>query len=175
MCYLKYFAPTKTSVAIANHYYELELAFNQNKRDLTDKFFFNMGDSDLLMFFYDHMERSFMVRINLWLCKTFGERICRICSQLWRRIILSFVLNVFRLVIAMAASYIDLCKDVFFANIIWEATLASSDSSAWDMNNVAAVVFVTTVGSIVMSEVGKLIVLLGSPEFYLWYGYEIGN
>ena len=170
MCYSKHFAPTMTSISIASHYYNLEMTFNSDNKRATDMFFFLlMGDSDLAMFMYDHMEKSLMVKFKLWLIKIFGHRFCRICSRTWRRISLSFVPNVMRLVIAMAASYVDLFKDIFFTHLIWEATLKSSTTTAWNMNSVPAVVFVTTIGSIVMSEVGKLIVLLGSPEFYKWY------
>ena len=54
-----------------------------------------------------------MVKVNLWLYKIFGERLLGICLGLLTKII---VQNAFRLVTAMAASYIDLFKDLFFDN-----------------------------------------------------------
>ena len=167
MCYIKHFAPTKTSIEVTTYFYKLESSFNNENRRLTDKFFFRMGDSDLLTFLYDHMEKSLMVKINLWFYNIFGDRICGICSRTWTKLSLSIVPNVIRLVIAMAASYVDLFKDIFFAHLIYAATL--ENSSTWDMNSVPAVVFLSTIGSIITSELGKLIVLLGSPEFYMWY------
>ena len=68
----------------------------------------------------------------------------------------------------MAASYLDLFKDIFFAHLVYAATLEST-SNIWDMNSVPVVVFWSTIGSILISEIAKLIVLLGSPEFRKWY------
>ena len=68
----------------------------------------------------------------------------------------------------MALSYIDLFKDIFLAHLIYTVTL-ETNSNNQDMNSVPVVVFWSTIGSILASEIGKLIVLLGSPEFYKWY------
>ena len=141
---------------------------NNEDKLLADKFFFKMGDSDLLMFLYDHMEKSLMVTFTLWLYTVLGHKICVTCSQIRTVISLSIIPNIIRLITAMALSYIDLFKDIFLANLIYTVTL-ETNSNNQDMNSVPVLVFWSTIGSILASEIGKLIVLLGSHEFYKWY------
>ena len=49
---------------------------NNEDKLLADKFFFKMGDSDLLMFLYDHKEKSLMVKFTLWLYTKLGYKFC---------------------------------------------------------------------------------------------------
>ena len=168
MAYLKNYASTMMSCEVSTYVYELESTHNNDNKLLADKFFFKMGDSDLLMFLYDHMEKSLMVTFTLWLYTVLGHKICVTCSQIRTVISLSIIPSIVRLITAMALSYIDLFKDIFLANLIYTVTL-ETNSNNQDMNSVPVVVFWSTIGSILASEIGKLIVLLGSPEFYKWY------
>ena len=168
MTYIKYFVSTRDCYEISTYYYKLESSFNNENMRLTDIYFFKMGDSDLLAFMYGCMERSFMVKSSLWLYRLLGEQFCRTCSTTWTSISLSIVPNIIRLITAMVASYVDLFKDIFFAHLIYAATLENS-SNKQDINSVTVVAFWAIVGSILMGEIGKLVVLLGSLEFYKWY------
>ena len=168
MSYIQNFASTMTSCEVANYTYQLESTFNNEDKLLTDKFFFRMGDSDLLMFLYDHMEKSLTVKFTLWLYTVLGHKFCVTCSQIKTVVSLSIIPSVIRLITALALSYIDLFKDIFLAHLIYTVTL-ENNSNNQDINSVPVVVFWSTIGSILASEIGKLIVILGSPEFYKWY------
>ena len=165
---MKHFASTSTSAEVSTYFYTLEFSSNHDNRRLTDMFFFKMGDSNSLLFFYDCIERSSGVKFSLLMQRLFGNQFCNAWSQTWTFVSVSILTSVFRLAIAMAASYLDLFKDIFFAHLVYAATLESS-SNIWDMNSVPVVVFWSTIGSILISEIAKLIVLLGSPEFQKWY------
>ena len=168
MCFIKNFASTSTCHEITTYYYKLESSFSNDDKRLTDLHFFRMGDNNLWSFMYDHVEKSLMVRFSLWLSRTFREQFCRTCSLTWTAVSLSIVPSLVQLTIAMAASYVDLFKDIFFVHLIYTVTLENS-SNKQDINSLPVVVFWSSVGSILMSEIGKLIVLFGSSEFYKWY------
>ena len=168
MAYLKNYASTMMSCEVSTCVYELESTHNNEDMLLADKFFFKMGDSDLLMFLYDHMEKSLMVKFTLWLYTVLGHKFCVTCSQIRTVVSLSITPSIICLITAMALSYIDLFKDIFLAHLIYTVTL-ETNSNNQDMNSVPVVVFWSIIGSILASEIGKLIVLLGSPEFYKWY------
>ena len=168
MCYIKNFASTSTCQEITTYFYELEYSFTNNDRILTDLHFFRMGDSNFWSFMYDRKDKTLMVKFSLWLYSLFGEQFCRTCSLTWTAVSLSIVPSLVQLTTAMAASYVDLFKDIFFVHLIYAVTLENS-SNKQDINSLPVVVFWSSVGSILMSEIGKLVVLLGSLEFYKWY------
>ena len=126
-----------------------------------------MGNSEQAMFFYDHCDVGFIVKMSLLLYTAFGSRFCTAVSQLWTCIALSVAKTFAEMMVALLFSYGDLFKDCYLAWLIWDATLKYED--AWTLNSAPVVMFISIITSVVLSEFGKAMVLISHPEFYTWY------
>jgi hypothetical protein len=157
---LFYFKKTREltgSIEMSNHYYRMEMLFNDNNSAETDMFFFEtLGTGTAANQFYDYVDFSFGVKMELFLFSNVHSRLL----ALMENTVLCKTIGFFMFCKTVVLYYADLIKDSYLIFQIWIIMFGSNSNALLDSDmDFPVVVFWVTLASIVTSELCNLLAL----------------
>ena len=117
-----------------------------------------LDTNDLTAYFYDCKDRSLFVKLNLWL----HVKLQRIFT-LMRNFYIGAVIIMMKGTVITCLRYSDLCKDLLFLYVLW-LQLGQYENDAFPM-----VVFQILAISLIVTEVGNIIMVLNSDVKGAWW------
>jgi hypothetical protein len=161
--YYKFNGKNGKAKIIIEHYYSMELTYNQSKTEFVNEYYFNLfGTNYLSAYIYDILDNSIAIQIDSLLTKICPKLVLAVFTGTYLKTVIIYVLFFIRIVL----HYADLIKDVVLIRQIWKHIIGSSIRTFLDfISEFPEVVFMVMMTSIVTTELSSILTLISSATY----------